>query len=121
MADCLYALVTELKRSRAPQLLQTLKGSCVMQIKEVFNDLDEAERPAVLARLVKLLLDHCPDTPHFELVVGNLVEDVMCMAKVDREGRFEALKVSSSHPSPLSDCVTYSLTHPLYEEFPCSK
>ena len=114
--DGLYGAVTELARSRAPHLLQTLKGSPVLQIKDMFQELPADERPAALARLVKLLLDHCPDTPHFDLVVGNLVEDVLCMAKLDREARFEALKVSASHRSPLAESVTYSLTHPVYEE-----
>lgn len=116
----MYPLVTELKRSRAPQILQTLRGSCIEQLKELFADIAKDEHPAALAELVQLLLDHCPDTPHFELVVCNLVEDICCAQAIGRLGRQAALEVSQKHSSPLSDSISFSLTNPLFDMLPKS-
>ncbi len=116
--DRMYGLVTELKRSRAPQLLQTLRGSCVMQLKEVFSSLPKDTHPNALAQLVQLLLDHCPDTPHFELVACNVVEDVCWEQGIERKSRDSALAICTQHASPLAPSLSFSLTMPLFEDFP---
>jgi hypothetical protein len=117
----LYALVTEIKRSSAPQLLQTLKGSCVEQIKTVFANLGADEHSVALALLVQLVLDHFPDTPQFELVACNLVEDISFSCNLDRFAKQQAVAVSEEHTSPLAPSVGHSLRNPLFEEVVLSK
>lgn len=111
----LYALVTELKLSRAPVTASQLRGSCVQQIKEVFAALDANTRPFALARLVQLLLDHTPNSPDFELVLVNLVEDLCVQFQLSRADKGVAVRVASAHKSPLSASLGFSLVNPLLE------
>jgi hypothetical protein len=115
--ESMYALVTELKRSRAPQLLQTLRGSCILQLKEAFSRVPKDTQAAALAYLVRLLLDHCPDTPEFELVLCNLVEDVCFGHAIATPERQEAKTVCMSHTNPLAKSLCFSLTHPWFDTF----
>lgn len=108
-------LVTELARSRAPHLLQTLRRSCVAQLKERFAQLPRERLSDELAIVVRLLLDLCPDTPQFELVVCNLVEDLCFQTNMRSFMRQDALNVASSHSSPLASSVCMSLSTPLFE------
>jgi hypothetical protein len=66
---------------------------------------------------VQLLLDHCPDTPQFELVACNVVEDVCWEHGIDRTNRKGALAVAAEHVSPLAPSLSFSLTTPLFEDF----
>jgi hypothetical protein len=114
-AASLYALVTELKRSRSPIMSSQLRGSCVHQIKEVFESVPAEERPDALKCLVTLLLDHIPDTPPFELVVVNLLEDLCAKLQLLRQGRSAALRTAQEHSSTLAPSLCFSLSNPLYE------
>ena len=113
--DAFYALITELKRSQAPHLLQNLRGSCVMKIRETFGQMSQDLHSDALSKLVRLMLDHLPDTPQFELVACNLVEDVCFANGISNSSRREALSIVSNHPSPLADSLQISLAQPLFE------
>lgn len=111
----LYALVTELKRSPSPITASQLRGSCVHQIKTLFSSMAPEARASSFARLVQLLLDNMPDTPPFELVTVNLVEDICAQQRLTREDKADAAKVADLHTSPLAPSIAFSIRNPMFE------